>query len=125
MNLTAYLLVFVGGGVGAAARFALGQVFTARGWSESFPWHTWLINVLGSCVLGIVTAMSADKPQLKFLLAVGFCGGFTTFSTFSLETWHLIKAQRLIAAIGYVLSSVVAGLTGVWLGLQLESSKVP
>lgn len=113
------LLVFVGGGAGAAARFAVGELFRGRGWSAAFPWHTFLINVLGSFALGLLVVASKDRPQLLRLLGVGVCGGFTTFSTFSVEVVRMMEEERFGAVAGYVVGSVLAAVVGAWVGMRL------
>jgi fluoride exporter len=118
MSFWSLILVFIGGGLGATARFGVGLIVHARNWSESFPWHTWLINVVGSFVLGVIVGMCAERPQWKLFLGVGLCGGFTTFSTFSVETLELLRVNRIGAAVGYVIGSVVTGVVGAWFGLR-------
>ncbi|HEX4608512.1 MAG TPA: fluoride efflux transporter CrcB [Urbifossiella sp.] len=113
------VLLMVGGGAGSNARFWFGrwvaeaQLRYAGG--VSFPWGTFLINVSGSAILGFLAAYClghADPARRVWyvLLGTGFCGGFTTFSTFSVETLDMIRDERLGAALAYVLGSVLAGL---------------
>ena len=108
-------LVFLGGGAGAVFRFALGRWFAVP---TGFPWVTFAINVLGSFVLGLLVVLCKDRPGWLALLGVGVCGGFTTFSTFSVETLHLIETEDYASAMGYVVGSVAAGVLGAWLGVQ-------
>ena len=110
------VLVFLGGGTGAVARFLLGRAFAAPG---GFPWATFGINVLGSLLLGIIVVLAKDRPGWLALLGAGFCGGFTTFSAFGLETLRLLEAEEYASAGGYVLGSVIAGIAGAWIGVQL------
>lgn len=113
--------VGLGGGLGALARYALG------GWVASwayagFPWATFAINVLGSAVLGFLQrALPAPvvPPAKRAFLAIGLCGGFTTFSTFDLETFTLLQEARYAAAAAYSLGSVAACIAGVLGGLWL------
>jgi CrcB protein len=122
-------LVMLGGGVGANARYWLGVlVRTAQG-EVAFPWATFLINVVGSAALGVAAALFVKHPDgphrhWYLLLGTGFCGGFTTFSTFSLETLELMQEGRPLAAAGYALGSVAAGVLGVWLALKLGGGRV-
>ena len=125
--LTAGLLA-VGGGAGANARYWFGvwvrDVQLRRPGGVEFPWATFLINVSGSVVLGVVAALTLGHPDPArrnwyLLLGTGFCGGFTTFSTFSMETVELLRDGRPGAAAGYVLGSVLAGVAGLWLALRL------
>jgi fluoride exporter len=125
-NVLAYLahpcvLLLVGGGLGANARYWLGEWFKARHWSDAFPWHTFAINVVGSFVLGLVAATCKDRPAWQLLLGVGVCGGFTTFSTFSVEVLAMIEKDRLLAAAGYAVGSVVAGVMGAALAMRCAS----
>jgi CrcB protein len=117
------LLLAAGGGAGTLARYWLGragaEIQTAR-WPElEFPVATLLINVSGSLLLGFLAVLWEKNRMWYLLLGTGFCGGFTTFSTFSLETWELLKSDRLVAASGYALGSVVAGVFGVWCAMKL------
>lgn len=113
------VLVFVGGGVGANARYWLGHWFAARGWTAHFPWHTLVINVLGSFVLGVVIVACKDRPGWFLLLGAGFCGGFTTFSTFSVETLLLVERARTGAVLAYTMGSVLAAVAGAWMGARM------
>jgi CrcB protein len=112
-------LLVIGGGVGTNARYWLGVWFVSREWTIHFPWHTFLINVLGSFVLGVVGVACRNRPEWFLLLGTGFCGGFTTFSTFSVETLGLIERSHPAVAAGYVFGSVAAGVAGAYAGIQL------
>jgi CrcB protein len=113
------LLVFLGGGTGAVLRYAVGRWLSGYWWATAFPWATFGINALGSFALGTLVMVYADRPGWRTLLGVGVCGGFTTFSTFSVETLHLIEKGRYAAATAYVAGSVAAGLVGAWAGVRL------
>ena len=112
--------MFIGGGLGAVARWALSTWVTTRAGS-AFPWGTLLVNVLGCLAIGALVGWLADKhtlgPTPRLLLVTGLLGGFTTFSTFGLETWQLIEEGRGHLAASYAVASLVAGVTGVVLGL--------
>lgn len=92
-----YLIVAVGGGIGAAARYAL-SVWVHGLLGAAFPWGTLLVNVIGSFVIGLVMVLSIDRgvisPEVRLLLTTGFCGGLTTFSTFSYETLVLVRSAE-------------------------------
>ena len=126
--LSSTLLIGLGGATGANARFWLGRLVAhvQQAWlgPVAFPWATFLINVSGSVVLGFVAAAYFRHPdplhrQWYLLLATGFCGGFTTFSTFSYEAFELIENGKAWTAMAYALGSVACGLGGVWLAVRL------
>jgi CrcB protein len=126
-------LLMVGGGVGTNARYWLGKlVRQIQGLDVLFPWATFFINVSGSLILGLLAAtylyqkdihnQSPTRDLWFLLLGTGFCGGFTTFSTFSLETYELIAEGKTWIALLYVLGSVGGGLLGVWLAVRWSGS---
>ena len=117
-----WLYVALGGAAGAVARFALAEWITARA-HGAFPWGTFAVNVLGSLVLGAVLGAypSSDAWAVRSLLAVGFCGAFTTFSTFGYELLVLLEARYYAAAAAYVGASLAAGLLAVFAGAALGS----
>lgn len=111
-----WILVFLGGGTGAVARFLLSRALASP---SGFPWITMGINVAGSFALGLLVVLAKDRPGWLLLLGAGVCGGFTTFSAFSVELLRLIEADDEVAAAGYVFGSVAAGLLGAWVGVQM------
>ena len=123
-SMVTYLAVATGGALGSVARFWLTGAMTALT-GPRFPWGTLLINVVGSCVIGIVAGVSLTPdrvglhPDLRIFLMTGVCGGFTTFSAFSLQTLELIESGELLAASGYILASVILCLVFVWVGWKL------
>lgn len=108
----------------AASRFWLAAVMTTVT-GPRFPWGTLLINVLGSLVIGLVAgytltpARVAIHPDLRIFLMVGVCGGFTTFSAFSLQTLELLQTNDVWPAGGYVVSSVILCVAATWFGVLL------
>ena len=115
-----YLMIALGGAVGAMSRFALTR--WVNGFATSvFPWATFSINLLGSCLMGIcfvvVTERIPSLAPLRPLIMVGFLGAFTTFSTFSLEIVSLIHQQAWLSAISYLLLSSLLGVTGAAAGV--------
>jgi fluoride exporter len=121
-TVTTILLVSLGAAVGANARYWLSQ-WAARQWGAAFPYGTLLINVLGSFAIGVVLALAATNaaitPNWRLLLVTGMLGGFTTFSTFSYETYQLLVDGSLLLAALNIVGSVGVGLVGVVLGAAL------
>lgn len=119
------LAVAAGGFVGAPARYLLDRIITDR-LEPVFPWGTWAVNISGSLLLGLLTGLGLNHHLpvvLQALLATGFCGAYTTFSTFSFETVRLIQDGQTLAATVNVLASLCVGLVaaGVGLGIGLLS----
>ncbi len=116
-----WVWIFVGGGLGSVGRVALGQWIAARA-GTGFPWHTLTANVLGCFTIGVVAAWLAARGAPRgahaFLVA-GVLGGFTTFSSFGLETYHLLEAARPAAAAANAAASLVLCLLAVSLGFAL------
>jgi CrcB protein len=115
----AWLYVALGGAAGSLLRYAAGQALgPAR--PGAFPWHTFAVNVAGSLILGLVVAATSrgDVHHLRALLAVGFCGGLTTFSTFGYETVSLLQARAYGVALAYAGGSFLIALAAVVLGLS-------
>jgi CrcB protein len=123
LTFKSVLLLSAGGATGTVLRYAVAEWFKLREWVEHFPWHTFTINVLGSFVLGVFAVICSQRPGWLLLLGTGFCGGFTTFSTFSVETLVLLEKDRPAAAAGYAIGSVVAGLFGAWAGVKLAGGR--
>ena len=116
MTFVSMALVAVGSTVGGIARFSLGQVI-AKINQSSFPWGTWLINVIGALLLGVFTQefiVLHHDPDWSLLLGTGFCGGFTTFSTMSVESVRLFRTNRMHGFV-YLGSSLVMGLVLAWI----------
>ena len=116
-----YLAVILGGGLGSALRFWISGL-VARQWGESFPLGTLVVNVTGSFAIGLFATLTSPdgrflvSPTARTLFMVGICGGYTTFSSFSLQTLNLIRdGQWFYASLNLLLSFVLCML-GVWLG---------
>lgn len=119
----ALVLVGLGGAAGSIARFLI-SYYMAKRFTSGFPWATFSVNVFGALLIGIFIGLFGKIPeqtQMKLLLATGFCGGFTTFSTFSLENISLLQQGHYGMAAVYVLTSLVFGVLAVWLGLHVGS----
>ncbi len=111
------LLVGLGGFIGAVLRYLISLIPIKN--PESFPINTFIINTIGAFAIGCIAfAVSKNEnidPKLLLFLRVGICGGFTTFSTFSLETAELIKGGSVLTAVIYVIFSIVVGVLAVML----------
>jgi CrcB protein len=114
--------VGVAGFFGAISRYGVGA-WMARAERGQFPLHTLVINLTGSLVLGVLFALFASRfthsETLRLALTVGFLGAYTTFSTFSLETWGLIDEGLFARAAAYVGASVAGGVAAVYLGERI------
>ena len=112
------LLVALGGAVGSVCRFLLSGLN-----STSYPWGTFAVNILGSLLIGLLVGLvnkGSLSPEMKLLLVTGFCGGFTTFSTFANESFGMMKAGDVLLSALYIGASVVVGVLAVWTGLKLS-----
>ena len=116
------LLVFVGGGLGAALRHGV-NLLSLRWVGSGWPWGTLFINVSGSVLMGVVAALFSLKlslpPLLRPFIATGILGGYTTFSTFSLETALLFERGQPGPALLYALGSVLLGVAGLFAGMAV------
>lgn len=127
--MLAYLWIALGGALGSVARYALNGVLSAR-LGETFPAGTLVVNVAGSFVIGVLGALTIPEGRMSSearafatqFLMIGICGGFTTFSSFSLQTLNLLRDREWLYAGGNVLSSVALCLIAVWLGFMLGSA---
>jgi CrcB protein len=118
MMIREFIWVAIGGAAGSVLRY--GFSFFNR--SDSFPFSTLTINVIGSFLLGAIIAYTDKNPSgfpWKQLLGIGLCGGFTTFSAFSMESLTLLKQQQYHLLIAYVFASFTLGIGGAWIGYQL------
>jgi CrcB protein len=125
--LNQYLVIGLGGALGSMLRFGLG------GWIDAgatrtgyvFPWGTVVVNITGCFIIGFIATVSASdgrmflSPLTRQFIMIGILGGYTTFSSFSLQTLALAQAGQWLAAAGNVLLSVVLCLVGVWVGALL------
>ena len=117
-----YLLVFLGGGLGSVCRFGIAQWLA--NYKLHFPWATILANVLACLVLGALVGLalkSRVNAPMGFFLMVGFCGGFSTFSTFTNETFQLLATGDMGKALANVALSLVVCLASLFMGIKASS----
>ena len=115
------LLVFVGGGIGSVLRFLIGRFLNSP--QTGIPYGTFVANILGSLLIGIILGLAAKNETLDnnqtLLLATGFCGGFTTFSTFAYENHVFLKSGDFTSFALYTILTFVIGFLAVFLGIHL------
>lgn len=115
------LAVFIGGGTGAVLRYLAG-VLAVKVLHVNLPLSTFVVNIAGCFVLGFLFALFVSKPEinpaLKLALTAGFCGGLTTFSTFSFEMFEMLKNAQYMQVLVYLVSSLSVGLLAVWIGVN-------
>jgi CrcB protein len=117
-----YLLVFIGGGLGSTLRHIINMI-TPRVLGTGFPYHTFIINITGSIVMGLIAGYLAFKGEAsqpwRLFLMTGILGGYTTFSAFSLDAALLYERGEIGLALFYVLGSVLFSIAGLFAGLAL------
>ena len=117
----AYFWVFIGGGLGSICRYGIAHALSSH--ELRFPWATFLANALACMVLGLLVGLSLNNqiPQARYrlMLMTGFCGGFSTFSTFSNETFLLFESGQYFYALSNILASLLVCLGGIYLGIKL------
>ena len=119
-----YISVALGSMVGAVARFLV-SVLSVSQFGDRFPWGTLFVNVTGSFVIGFYAALTGPDGRVfvsarqRLFVMVGFCGGYTTFSAFSLETLRLMQSGNVRTALVYILVSIMTWLISVWIGHAL------
>ncbi|NNF02504.1 MAG: fluoride efflux transporter CrcB [Bacteroidia bacterium] len=117
-----YLMIFIGGGLGSICRYSIGQM-VSRYSNFSFPVGTFLSNFISCIILGFLISLFMGKSNidqnLKILLIVGFCGGFSTFSTFTYEIFELLRSGNYQTLGLYVISSLLLCLLGFFAGYRL------
>jgi fluoride exporter len=114
MTLESYVWIVLGSALGGAGRYWCSGL-VARHFGETFPWGTLVVNVLGSFVVGFADALLASTPARQLVMS-GLCGGYTTFSSFSLQTLTLARDGKWVGAGANIGASVVTCLLSVWLG---------
>ena len=119
------LLVAAGGAVGSMARYGIGAWVLARTETWAFPLGTFLVNVFGCLIAGVLIGVAEYRnfltPELRLLIFTGFLGGFTTFSAFGVETVALIERAQYGMAMFYVVSSVICGIVALFGAVKLAA----
>lgn len=119
------ILIGLGGGFGSILRY-LTSVVVNKYFQSVFPFATLAVNIIGCFLIGIIIGLFdrnyLTNPDLKFLFVMGFCGGYTTFSTFSAENLNLFQSGNYLTAFLYITLSILTCLFAVWLGLLLTKS---
>jgi CrcB protein len=130
--MLSYLYVAIGGAIGSVARYWLsGLVASSKFFGQSFPWGTIIVNITGCFIIGLFNSLTvsegrmAASPDFRTFFMIGICGGYTTFSSFRLQTLTLAQDGEWLYAAGNVLISVVMCLLGVWLGHLLATTFHP
>ena len=124
MNVMLWAGVLVIGGLGSVARFMVDRAVARRA-ARSFPFGTFTVNVVGGLIMGALVGLlahrgGADQERWRLLMAVGVLGGFTTFSSFSLEVALMIERRAYVTAAGYVTASAALAIGAVFLGLMMS-----
>lgn len=118
--MQSYMLVFLGGGIGAAARYWLSGLIHER-LGSGFPYGTLVVNIVGCFIIGLVMGSMQERflshPSLRLFLTIGILGGFTTFSSFSYETIAMLKDGEIAFASLNISASVLCCISGTWIGL--------
>jgi CrcB protein len=118
-----FLLVGLGGAIGSMLRYGT-SLLTAKYYAGTFPLATFITNVLGCLLIGVLIGFFGknNNQSLQFLFITGFCGGYTTFSTFAAENVSLWQSENYLTLIGYTLASVLIGFLAVSFGLMMSKS---
>jgi len=125
--ITNFFWVGVGGALGSIARYWMG-VFVARHLGDAFPWGTLLINIIGSFIIAFFGTLTMPQgphpvsPELRLFVMVGFCGGYTTFSSFSLQTLDLLRGGEGMAGLSYILASTMLCILAAAAGYYIATA---
>lgn len=121
------LAVFFGSGIGGVCRYLLSRLMQSQLPASVFPWGTFAVNILGCFVIGLLYGLfdrydttGVVSPQIRLLLTVGFCGGFTTFSTFINENYLLFQSSNLSLLLCYMAASLIFGYLLLYIGYAIS-----
>lgn len=127
--MNSLILVFMGGGLGATLRYLINNFATDQisiNSEHNFPFGTFIANILGSLIIGFVVGLFENEiftnEQLRLFIIVGLLGGFTTFSSFSLEIVNMAQSGSYMLAVGYILSSILIAIIFTLLGMKIGHS---
>jgi CrcB protein len=127
--MNSLILVFIGGGLGATLRYLINNFATDQisiNSEQNFPFGTFIANILGSLIIGFVVGLFENEiftnEQLRLFIIVGLLGGFTTFSSFSLEIVNMAQSGSYMLAVGYILSSILIAIIFTLLGMKIGHS---
>lgn len=127
--MNSLILVFIGGGLGATLRYLINNFATDQisiNSEHNFPFGTFIANILGSLIIGFVVGLFENEiftnEQLRLFIIVGLLGGFTTFSSFSLEIVNMAQSGSYMVAVGYILSSILIAIIFTLLGMKIGHS---
>lgn len=117
------ILIALGGGLGSMLRY-LANINIGKIWPFKLYYATFLVNIIGCLIIGLIIGYlqknDTNNESLKLLLITGFCGGFTTFSTFGLENFNLLQSQNYITSLIYIAASIIIGIAFVGVGIYLS-----
>jgi CrcB protein len=115
------ILVFLGGGIGSALRYGIGQYLNIP--KYTLPYGTLLVNIIGSLIIGVILGLALKNSSISnntiLFIATGFCGGFTTFSAFAFENQAFLKSGDLASFAFYTITTLVIGILAVFIGIWL------
>lgn len=121
--MTKILLVFFGGGLGSVARYFIGIVLQ-KSLQNPVPWHTLAANIIASALLGFMVATLAIRPgnfeNQRLFIGIGFCGGLSTFSTFTMEGFEMLRAGNISWAFAYTFISIIVCMAAFWVAWMIQ-----
>ena len=120
LNMKTLLFIFLGGGIGSILRYIISSLEHKLFPATFLPISTLFVNILGCFIIGYCSSLFKDYSCLRPLFITGFCGGFTTFSTFSSENINLLLNGQFLSSIIYIALSIILGLLAVYLGVYIS-----
>ncbi|MBT8191309.1 MAG: fluoride efflux transporter CrcB [Saprospiraceae bacterium] len=117
-----FFYVFLGGGLGALSRYGIARLVPVT--THGFPWATFITNIISCIFLGYLLGLTLNKGldnRLQLLLMTGFCGGFSTFSSYTAETLKLLEQQQYSLVLIYVFASILLCLICMWIGIKIST----